>query len=53
MRFVDRYARYHVKLGIAGLALTAVFNRLGDRVGLFERGWWGRGEVVSGTRAVP
>jgi hypothetical protein len=40
MRFVDWYARYHVKLGIAGLALTAVLNLVGDGGRLFERGWW-------------
>jgi hypothetical protein len=40
MRFVDWYARYHVKLGIAGLALTVVFNLLGDSGRLFERVWW-------------
>jgi len=40
MRFVDWYGRHHVKLGIAGLALTVVFNLLGGRGRLFEPGWW-------------
>lgn len=40
MRFVDWYARYHVRLGIVGLTLTVVLNLLGDRGRLFERAWW-------------
>lgn len=40
MRLIDWYARHHVKLGIAGLAVTVVLNLLGDRGRLFEPGWW-------------